>query len=111
MYDDVMKFVRGSGNVFRDLGHPNPELEQLPVTLAARIIGLLDDRRLIVRRADELTGIAAADFSRIRGANLGRFNIDRLMTIPQRLGQETYVTVSVRPRTQLDNEPGKGLHS
>ena len=57
-----MGLIRGSGNVFRDLGHANPDLEQLRAILAARIIGVLDDRALSVRKAHELTGIAAADF-------------------------------------------------
>ena len=30
--------IQGSGNVFRDLGLPNPELEQLRTSLAAEII-------------------------------------------------------------------------
>ena len=34
---------------------------------------------LPVRRAGALTGFAAADFSRIRDADLGRFMLDRLM--------------------------------
>ena len=93
-----MGLIRGSGNVFRDLGHANPDLEQLRAILAARIIGVLDDRALSVRKAHELTGIAAADFSRIRRANLGRFTIDRLMTILERLGQDVEVTVAIRPR-------------
>lgn len=95
---DDMELIRGSGNVFRDFGHANPELEQLRAILAAQIIGVLDDRSLTVRKAGEITGIAAADFSRIRRANLGRFTIDRLMTILDRLDQEVDVTVSVRPR-------------
>lgn len=99
MNDDDMELVRGSGNVFRDLGHPHHELEQLRATLAARIIGVLDDRRLTVRAAAEITGIAAADFSRIRRANLGRFTIDRLMTFLERLDQEVQVTVNVKPRS------------
>nr|WP_294503093.1 XRE family transcriptional regulator [uncultured Rhodopila sp.] len=48
---------------------------------AAGIIGVLDDRKLTVRAAQELIGVAAADFKRVRNANLGRFTIDRLMTI------------------------------
>jgi hypothetical protein len=48
MNDDI---VRGSGNVFRDLGHPNPDREQLRALLAAEIIGVLDDRKLTVRAA------------------------------------------------------------
>ena len=97
-----MGLIRGSGNVFRDLGHANPDLEQLRAILAARIIGVLDDRALSVRKAHELTGIAAADFSRIRRANLGRFTIDRLMTILERLGQDVEVTVAIRPRHPAD---------
>ncbi len=97
MSDDI-QIIRSSGNVFRDLGHPDADREQLRALLAARIIGVLDDRKLTVRAAHELTGVAAADFSRIRKANLGRFTIDRLMTILASLGQQVEVTVNVRPR-------------
>ncbi len=90
--------IRGSGNVFRDLGHPDADREQLRALLAARIIGVLEQRGLTVRAARELTGVAAADFSRIRKADLGRFTIDRLMAILSGLGQEVVVTVDIRPR-------------
>jgi predicted XRE-type DNA-binding protein len=95
---DDMDIIRGSGNVFRDLGIPDADREQLRALLAAQIIGVLDDRKLTVRAAHEMTGFAAADFSRIRRANLGRFTIDRLMSILAGLGQEVEVTVKVHPR-------------
>jgi len=97
MSDDEFDIVRGSGNVFRDLGHPDADREQLRSLLAARVIGVLDERKLTVREAHELTGFAAADFSRIRQAKLDRFTIDRLMSILARLGQQVEVTVSVHP--------------
>ena len=90
--------VRGSGNVFRDFGRPNADLEQLRSILAARILRVLDGRGLSVRKAKEITGIAAADFSRIRRAKLERFTVDRLMTILARLDQQVQVRVTVRPR-------------
>jgi len=93
--DDI---IRGSGNLFRDLGHADADREQLRALLAARIIGVLDDRKLTVRQAHELTGVAAADFSRIRQAKLDRFTIDRLMAVLAGLGQEVEVTVNVQPR-------------
>ena len=93
-----IELVRGSGNVFRDFGRPNADLEQLRSILAARIIRVLDERGLSVRKAKEITRIAAADFSRIRRANLGRFTVDRLMTILARLDQQVQVRVTVRPR-------------
>jgi predicted XRE-type DNA-binding protein len=92
------EIVRGSGNVFRDFGRANADLEQLRSILAARIIEVLDARGLSVRKAHAITGIAAADFSRIRRANLGRFTIDRLMAILARLDQRVQVRVTVRSK-------------
>ncbi|WP_149541215.1 helix-turn-helix domain-containing protein [Siccirubricoccus phaeus] len=82
---DDFELVRGTGNVFRDLGHPNAGLEQLRAVLAARIVKALDEKALTARKAGQLTGFAAADFSRIRRTNLDRFTIDRLMTMLGRL--------------------------
>ena len=95
--NDDFELVRGSGNVFRDLGLPNPDLEQLRSILAAQIIKTLDARRLSVREAESLTGTPYADFSRIRNAKLGRFTVDKLMTILGRLDQQVSVTVEVQP--------------
>ena len=88
--------VRGSGNVFRDLGHENADVEQFKAILAAEIIKALDRDGLSVRGAHRRTGIAAADFSRIRNADLGRFTVDRLMSIINRLGSRVEVNVRVR---------------
>jgi predicted XRE-type DNA-binding protein len=88
--------VRGSGNVFRDLGHDSADAEQFKANLAAEIIKALDREQLTVRGAHRRTGIAAADFSRIRNADLGRFTVDRLMSIINRLGSRIEVKVRVR---------------
>ena len=93
--EEDMELIHGSGNVFRDLGVPNPEVEQLKAILAAKIIGVLDNRAITVRRAHELTGFAAADFSRVRNARLGRFTVDRLMAMLGNLDKEHEVEVSV----------------
>ena len=75
------ELVKGTGNVFQDLGDPDAALKQTKALLAADIISALDNSGLSVRKAGEATGFAAADFSRIRNANLGRFTVDRLMRI------------------------------
>ena len=98
MSDDSMEIVRGSGNVFRDFGYPDADVRQAKAILAAQIIKILDDERLSTRQAEARTGVAHSEFVRIRRANLGRFTIDRLMTILGRLGQEVEVSVSVHPR-------------
>jgi len=96
MRADKLEVRRGSGNVFRDLAVENADIEQLKATLAAEIIKALDRDDLSVRAAHARTGFAAADFSRIRNANLARFTADRLMSIINRLGSRVDVRVRVR---------------
>lgn len=93
---EKLEVVRGSGNVFRDVGHKNPDAEQFKAILAAEIIKALDYERLTVRAAQTRTGIAAADFCRIRNADLGRFTVDRLISILNRLGSRIEVRIRVR---------------
>jgi predicted XRE-type DNA-binding protein len=100
MKNAKLQVVRGSGNVFRDLGRKNADSEQFKAILAAEIIKALDRERLTVRAAHARTGIAAADFSRIRNADLGRFTVDRLMSIINRLGARIEVKVRVH-RTEI----------
>ncbi len=87
--------VHGSGNVFRDFGDPEADRKQAKAVLAARIIAVLDDRGLAARKAASLTGFAAADFSRIRNADLGRFTLDRLMKMLAALGARVTVRAAL----------------
>ena len=94
--EEPMDLVRGTGNVFRDLASKNPDADQFKAILATEVIKALDRERLTVRQANARTGIAAADFSRIRNASLDRFTVDRLMAILNRLGSRIEVKVRVR---------------
>jgi predicted XRE-type DNA-binding protein len=97
MKHEALEVVRGSGNVFRDLGHENADVAQLKAILAVEIVRALDRERLTVRAAESRTGIAAADFSRIRNADLGRFTVDRLMSIINRFGARVDVKIKSAP--------------
>jgi predicted XRE-type DNA-binding protein len=96
MKREKLEVVRGSRNVFRDLGHKNADAQHFKAILAGEIIQALDPDGLTLRAAHDRTGIAAADFSRIRNANLGRFTVDRLMSIINRLGSRVEVKVRLR---------------
>jgi len=103
MKREKLEVVRGSGNVFRDLGYKNADVQQVKAILAAEIIKALDRDGLTLRAAHDRTGIAAADFSRIRNADLGRFTVDRLMSIINRLGSRVEVKVRVRRAETLEH--------
>ena len=104
MTSEKLEVVRGSGNVFRDLGRGSADAEQFKAILAAEIIKALDREHLTVRAAHGRTGIAAADFSRIRNANLGRFTVDRLMSIINRLGSRVEVKIRLHRAETVAHE-------
>jgi predicted XRE-type DNA-binding protein len=91
----TLETVRGSGNVFADLGLDNANIEQAKAVLAAEIIAILDGEGLSVRAAQERTGVTYTDFSRIRNLDLDRFTIDRLMKILGRFNRNVRLEVSV----------------
>ena len=107
MIDQAKDFEleRGSGNVFADFALEDASARQLRAVLAAEIIKTLDAEGLTVREAAARTGIAAADFSRIRQVRLERFTIDRLMRILDRLDRDVSVSLTVAQRPAS----GKGL--
>src|SRR5437588_11401246 len=106
MKRENMGVLRGSGNAFRDLGYKNADAAHLKAILAAEIIKALDREHLTVRAAHDRTGIAAADFSRIRNPNLGRFTVDRLMSILNRLGSRVEVKIQLPRAETVASEAG-----
>ena len=104
MKSEKLELVRGNGNVFRDLGHGSADAQQFKAILAAEIIKALDREHMTVRAAHARTGIAAADFSRIRNADLGRFTVDRLMSIINRLGSRVEVKIRLHRADTVAHE-------
>ena len=102
---DDGELVHGSGNVFRDFGRAVADVQQTKALLAARVIGILDDEGLSTRQAEGRTGINHADFTRIRNVQLGRFTIDQLMTVLNKLGQHVDVQIDVHPRGAAEKAP------
>ena len=90
--------TRGSGHVYRDFHVPDADVRQLKAILAAAIVKTLDKKGLSVRKAQRLTGVPAADVSRIRHADLERFTSERMMMIINKLGSRVEVSVRVKER-------------
>ncbi|AYD00362.1 helix-turn-helix transcriptional regulator [Neorhizobium sp. NCHU2750] len=97
MTEDDFDIVKGSGNIYADLGDPDADTKLMKAQLAAEIIATLDRRRLTAREAEKLVGVTAADLSRIRNADLGRFSIDRLVRVLNALDRRVTVKVSRMP--------------
>ena len=105
MKNDDMELVRRSGNLYRDFGRPNAGLEQARAIIAAKIIHILDDRKLSTRDVEKLTGVSHSEFSRIRNTQLRRFTLDRMIAILGKLDEDVEVNVTFRPRQHDADRP------
>jgi len=104
MSGDDFEIVRGSGNIFADFGDPAAETKLMKAKLAAEIIAVLDKRKLTVRAAEEITGVAAADISRVRNADLAKFTLDRLVRILHQLAPDMEVGLTFSTRKPSGSE-------
>jgi len=59
---EKIELIKGSGNVYADLGRPNAGLEQARALIASEIIRALDARGLSTREAERVTGVGHAEF-------------------------------------------------
>lgn len=110
MSETVFELVEGGGNVFRDLGDPDVGLKRAKAIIAARIVSELDDRGLAVK-AGTRTGFAAADSSRIRNADLGRFTLDGLMKMLSALDRSVRISMQVERRQEFETTAAvRGRH-
>ncbi|MCK8600498.1 helix-turn-helix domain-containing protein [Desulfoferrobacter suflitae] len=86
------ELVRGSGNVLRDFGRKRASIEQARAILAARIIRTFGERGSSTWAAEKLTGVAHSEFSPIRNPRVGRFTLDRTITILDKFDQLVHVS-------------------
>lgn len=93
MSNDENEWVKGSGNVFADFGDPDAETKLIKSTLAAGIINIMDEKGIGAREAERQTGISAADLTRVRNADLGRYSIDRLVRFLNALGGHAKIII------------------
>jgi predicted XRE-type DNA-binding protein len=83
-----IRVEEGSGNVFADLGFPNPERELLKARLTLQIYRLIKDRGLTQAQAGAILGIKQPHVSGLMRGRSGNFSVERLMECLTALGQD-----------------------
>jgi predicted XRE-type DNA-binding protein len=84
-----------SGNVFADLGFPNPEEALLKAELAGRILRLVTERKLTQKKVAAILDVDQPKVSAILRGKLGGFSTERLFRFLNALGQD--VEIVIRP--------------
>jgi predicted XRE-type DNA-binding protein len=94
------KFRRSSGNVFRDLGFPAEEAENLRIRseLMARLSRVIEDEGLTQGEAAQLLGVTQPRVSALVRGKIDLFSIDTLVKMLSRVGVRVTVTARARKR-------------
>jgi predicted XRE-type DNA-binding protein len=93
-----LDYTVSCGNVFADLGLPNPEEALAKAELANKIIELIRERRLTQVQAAKVLGVDQPKVSALFRGQLTGFSLERLMRFLLRLGQDIRITVQASPR-------------
>ncbi len=96
--NSAIRVKDSSGNVFADLGFPNPEREQLKARLTLQIYRLIKERGLTQVGAGAILGIRQPHVSGLMRGQSGNFSVERLMDFLTALGQD--VEITVRPAAE-----------
>lgn len=84
----------GSGNVFADIGLPNPQEHLVKAQLVFRIDKLMKSRELKQADAAKLFGVRQPDISKMLRGDFRQFSVERLMRFLVALGQDVEIVVS-----------------
>jgi predicted XRE-type DNA-binding protein len=95
-----IRIEEGSGNVFADLGLPNPEQELLKARLTLQIHKIVKARGLTQTQAGQLLGIKQPHVSALMRNRAGNFSIGRLIEFLTTLGQDVEITVKPTRKAQ-----------
>jgi predicted XRE-type DNA-binding protein len=90
----------GSGNVFADLGLPNPEHKLLKAELTLQIYKIVKARGLTQTQAGQLLGIKQPHVSTLMRNRAGNFSIGRLIEFLTALGHDVEITVKPTRKAQ-----------
>ena len=86
--------TEGSGNVFADLGLPNPEQELIKAQLTLQIYRSIKQRKLTQSEAGKVLGLKQPHVSLLMRSRAGSFSVGRLMEFLTALGHDVEVAVT-----------------
>ena len=92
--------TRSSGNVFTDLGLPNPEEHRIKASIALSIAETIRERGLTQEAAGKILGIPQPQVSNLVRGKLEKMTLDRLMRYMRRLDYDVTISFSRKPSSR-----------
>lgn len=91
--DEPISIEVGSGNVFADLGFPQPEIALAKAKLVRRIRDVIAERKLTQAEAAALLGLDQPKVSALVRGRVAGYSLDQLFRFLNLLGQRVEITV------------------
>jgi predicted XRE-type DNA-binding protein len=89
----IARLTEGSGNVFADLGLPNPEQELLKAHLTLQIYSILKDSGMTQVEIAKILGVQQPQVSLLMRNRAGNFSVGRLIEFLTALRHDVEITV------------------
>jgi len=97
---DRTSVTRGSGNVFADIGLPNPAEQLAKAQLVSMIDDVIRDRGLTQENAAALMGIDQPKVSHLLRGRFHGFSTHRLLEFLNALGRDVEIVVRAAPKSR-----------
>lgn len=94
------QLIRGTANVFADLGCPDAGARHAYLRLAYALNQVLDQRKLTQANAAKVLGVTQPKLSALRRYKLADFSLDKLMTLLTALGVDIEIVIKRKPRSR-----------
>ena len=92
--------IRGTRNLFADLGYPDAAERQAQLRLAYALNQVLDERKLSQAEASKVLSLAQPKVSALRNYKLAGFSVERLMNLLTALDQDVEIVIKRKPRSR-----------
>jgi predicted XRE-type DNA-binding protein len=98
--NDGGTIIRGTGNVFADLGYADADERQTRLRLTHAINAVIARRRLTQAGVAEKLGVSQPKVSALTRYKLDGFSVERLMTFLTALDQDVEIVIKNKPRSR-----------
>ena len=95
------KIERSSGNVFKDLAHPEADAHLLKAELVSRIEEIIRQRGFKQVEAAKLLGLSQPDVSRLLRGDFREYSIERLFRLLTVLGCDVEIVIRRTSRKRV----------
>ena len=97
MSNEKIKVEKGSGNVYKDLGFPNPEEMQAKAHLVFKIQDTITERKLKLDKAAKILCISKSELSNLLHGQFESCTIDRILSLLRKLDHDIEIVLHKRP--------------